>query len=76
MTAAIWDMQVQRAGGAAVLVDAEHAFNADFAARLGVRLPELLVSQPACGEEALEVGQLGSKHCIGVENGFAQPLDR
>lgn len=47
--------EVQKAGGQALLVDAEHAFNREFARKLGVNLKELIVCQPSCGEEALEV---------------------
>eukprot|EP00879_Flechtneria_rotunda_P019793 GHRR01020804.1.p1 GENE.GHRR01020804.1~~GHRR01020804.1.p1 ORF type:complete len:436 (+),score=101.62 GHRR01020804.1:188-1495(+) len=47
--------EVQKAGGQAVLIDAEHAFNRDFAGKLGVNLKELAVCQPGYGEEALEV---------------------
>ena len=45
----------QKAGGVAVFVDAEHALDPTFAAKLGVNMDELLVSQPDCGEQALEV---------------------
>ncbi|KAF8064520.1 KIN4A [Scenedesmus sp. PABB004] len=47
--------EAQKAGGQAVLVDAEHAFNRDFARKLGVHVDDLVVCQPSCGEEALEV---------------------
>ena len=36
-------------------IDAEHALDVDYARRLGVELEELLVSQPDCGEQALEI---------------------
>jgi recombination protein RecA len=47
--------EVQRAGGVAAFVDAEHALDVTYASRLGVRVPDLLVSQPDTGEQALEV---------------------
>jgi len=45
----------QHRGGIAAFIDAEHAFDADYAERLGVKLDDLLVSQPDSGEQALEV---------------------
>ena len=45
----------QRAGGVCAFLDAEHAFDAGYARRLGVDLGNLLVSQPDCGEQALEI---------------------
>jgi recombination protein RecA len=50
--------EVQRAGGTAAFLDAEHALDITYAARLGVRCEELLVSQPDCGEQCLEVCDL------------------
>lgn len=47
--------ETQKAGGMAAFVDAEHALNPEYAARLGVNLDELLISQPDSGEQALEV---------------------
>jgi len=47
--------QAQRAGGIAAFIDAEHALDAQYAARLKVNLKELLVSQPDTGEQALEI---------------------
>ncbi|MEK8024235.1 MAG: recombinase RecA [Candidatus Hydrogenedentota bacterium] len=46
---------VQRQGGTAAFIDAEHALDPVYAARLGVQLDSLLVSQPGTGEEALEI---------------------
>ncbi len=48
----------QAAGGAAAFIDAEHALDPAYARRLGVNLEELLVSQPDCGEQALEICDL------------------
>ena len=50
--------EVQRQGGVCGFIDAEHAFDAAYAKRLGVRLEELLVSQPDCGEQALEIADM------------------
>jgi len=47
--------QVQRAGGTAAFVDAEHALDPSYAEKLGVNVNELLVSQPDNGEQALEI---------------------
>ncbi|MBL0041914.1 MAG: recombinase RecA [Xanthomonadales bacterium] len=45
----------QRAGGTAAFVDAEHALDPSYAAKLGVNVDDLLVSQPDTGEQALEI---------------------
>jgi len=45
----------QKAGGIAVLIDAEYAFDANYAKNLGVDIDNLLVSQPDTGEQALEI---------------------
>ena len=47
--------QAQKAGGMAAYIDAENALDMTYAADLGVNVESLLVSQPSCGEEALEV---------------------
>ena len=47
--------EAQRAGGTAAFVDAEHALDPVYAAKLGVNVQELLVSQPDTGEQALEI---------------------
>ena len=46
--------EVQKAGGAAAFIDAEHALDPAYARKLGVNLDELLVAQPDTGEQALE----------------------
>src|SRR5690606_34109493 len=46
---------VQRAGGVAAYVDAEHALDTEYARKLGVDVDNLLVSQPDTGEQALEI---------------------
>ncbi|MER3425730.1 MAG: recombinase RecA [Thermus sp.] len=50
--------QAQRLGGLAAFVDAEHALDPQYAARLGVDVENLLVSQPDTGEQALEIVEL------------------
>ena len=47
--------EVQRAGGIAGFVDAEHALDPAYAAQIGVKVDEMLMSQPDCGEQALEI---------------------
>lgn len=47
--------EAQRGGGIAAFVDAEHAFDPAYARRLGVRVEDLVVSQPDSGEQALEL---------------------
>src|SRR5258705_11760114 len=47
--------EVQRGGGTAAFVDAEHALDPSYAERLGVNITDLLVSQPDTGEQALEI---------------------
>ncbi|HOZ37079.1 MAG TPA: recombinase RecA [bacterium] len=46
---------VQRSGGVAAFVDAEHALDPDYAKKIGVKVDELLISQPDSGEQALEI---------------------
>lgn len=47
--------QAQKSGGLAAFIDVEHALDPQYAARLGVNLDDLLVSQPNSGEEALQI---------------------
>jgi recombination protein RecA len=47
--------EAQRTGGVCAFIDAEHALDTGYAKRLGVQLDDLLVSQPDCGEQALEI---------------------
>ena len=49
--------EVQKAGGVAAFIDAEHALDVAYARRLGVNLSDLLVSQPDTGEQALEIAE-------------------
>src|SRR5678810_857955 len=46
---------VQKLGGVAAYVDAEHALDIEYAKKLGVNVEDLLVSQPDTGEQALEI---------------------
>lgn len=47
--------EAQKQGGVAAFVDAEHAFDPMYAERIGVKVDELLISQPDTGEQALEI---------------------
>lgn len=47
--------QIQAQGGVAAFVDAEHALDPEYAAKIGVKLDDLLISQPDTGEQALEI---------------------
>ena len=49
---------VQKAGGVAAFIDAEHALDPSWAKRIGVKLDELLVSQPDTGEQGLEICEM------------------
>lgn len=49
--------EVQKSGGVAAFVDAEHALDPEYAARIGVNLDTLLISQPDTGEQALEIAE-------------------
>lgn len=50
--------QLQKTGGTAAFIDAEHALDIQYAAKLGVNIEELLVSQPDTGEQALEIADM------------------
>ncbi|MFX5730418.1 DNA recombination/repair protein RecA, partial [Acinetobacter baumannii] len=47
--------EIQKNGGIAAIVDAEHALDPEYAKALGVNVDELLISQPDTGEQALEI---------------------
>src|ERR687890_820629 len=49
--------EAQKAGGVAAYIDAEHAMDAEYAGKLGVKIDELLISQPDSGEQALEIAE-------------------
>ena len=50
--------EAQRQGGKCAFIDAEHAMDPAYASRIGVNIDELLVSQPDCGEDALEIADV------------------
>ena len=50
--------QLQKKGGTAAFIDAEHALDIQYAAKLGVNIEDLLVSQPDTGEQALEIADM------------------
>lgn len=50
--------QVQKSGGVAAFIDAEHALDPTYAKKLGVNLNELLISQPDTGEQALDIAEM------------------
>jgi recombination protein RecA len=50
--------QMQKAGGTAAFIDAEHALDPQYAAKLGAKIDELLISQPDNGEQALEIADM------------------
>ena len=59
--------EAQKAGGIAAIIDAEHAFDRFYAAKLGVDIDNLLISQPDNGEQALEIaGQLIRSSAIDI----------
>ena len=64
--------EAQAAGGIVAFIDAEHALDPVYAARLGVDVDELLISQPDTGEQALEICDLlvrsGSIDCVVIDS--------
>jgi len=59
--------EAQKAGGTAAFIDAEHALDPVYARKLGVDIDNLLVSQPDCGEQALEIAlALITSHAIDI----------
>jgi recombination protein RecA len=63
---------VQRLGGTAAFIDAEHALDPQYAQRIGVDVSELLLSQPDNGEQALEIADMlvrsGSVDCVVIDS--------
>ncbi|HPB68543.1 MAG TPA: recombinase RecA, partial [Candidatus Omnitrophota bacterium] len=49
--------EVQKQGGVAAFIDAEHAFDSSYANKIGIQLGDLLISQPDTGEQALEIAE-------------------
>lgn len=50
--------EAQKQGGICLFVDAEHALNYQYAAQIGVKIPDLILSQPDSGEQALDIVEL------------------
>ena len=50
--------ETQRAGGIAAFIDAEHAIDINYAKKLGVKVEDLMLSQPDYGEQALEIAEV------------------
>lgn len=50
--------EAQKAGGTVAFIDAEHALDTAYAGKLGVDIPNTLISQPDCGEQALEIADM------------------
>jgi len=53
--------EAQKAGGVAAFIDAEHALDVHYARKLGVKVEDLLISQPDTGEQALEIAEVLSR---------------
>lgn len=64
--------EAQKLGETCAIIDAEHAFDRTYAANLGVDISKLYVSQPSCGEEALEIAEMlissGSMGCVVIDS--------
>ncbi len=64
--------QMQKLGGSAAFIDAEHALDPQYAAKLGVKVDELIISQPDNGEQALEIADMlvrsGSVDVIAIDS--------
>jgi recombination protein RecA len=64
--------EAQKRGGVAAFIDAEHALDPQYAARIGVRTDELLISQPDTGEQALEIVEVlvrsGAVDCVVIDS--------
>lgn len=50
--------QAQKSGGTCAYIDAEHALDSNYAAQLGIDCDRLIISQPDCGEQALDIAEL------------------
>lgn len=64
--------EVQKKGGKAVYIDAEHALDPNYATQLGVNMEDLVISQPDYGEQALEIAEImirsGAVDCIVIDS--------
>ena len=64
--------EAQKKGGICAMIDAEHAFDANYARKLGVDVDNLIISQPDYGEQGLEIAdRLISSGAVDVEIGRA-----
>ena len=67
--------EIQKKGGKAAFIDAEHAIDPLYAQNLGVDIDELILSQPDCGEQALEIAEMlakcGAIDLIVIDSGAA-----
>ncbi len=50
--------QAQKNGGVCAFIDAEHAMDPEYAARVGINVNDLIISQPDCGEQALDIAEM------------------
>ena len=72
--------EMQKLGGTAAFIDAEHALDPDYARKLGVNVDEMLLSQPDTGEQALEITDMlvrsGAVDIVGGHHpiGFTQAV--
>ena len=55
--------EMQKIGGSAAFIDAEHALDPEYATKLGVNIDDLLISQPDNGEQALEIADMLVRSC-------------
>lgn len=64
--------EVQKIGGIGAIIDVEHALDPGYAEKLGVDLDSLLISQPDCGEDALDIAETlvrsGAVDCIVIDS--------
>jgi recombination protein RecA len=64
--------EVQKSGGKAVYIDAEHSLDPSYATQLGINLEELVISQPDYGEQALEIAEImirsGAVDCVVIDS--------
>ena len=58
--------EIQKIGGVAAFIDAEHAFDSTYAKKIGLNLDNLLISQPDTGEQALEIVDNLAPFVVGI----------
>ena len=61
--------EMQKLGGTAAFIDAEHALDPQYAQKLGVNVDDLLISQPDTGEQALEIADMLVRSGVGRRGG-------